>query len=37
MDFYVILSGTIEIVQPMPGREESITVQGPASSPETWI
>jgi len=29
MDFYVILSGTIEIVQPMPGREESITVQGP--------
>jgi thioredoxin reductase (NADPH) len=29
MDFYVILAGSIEIVQPLPGREESITVQGP--------
>ena len=29
MGFYVILSGSIEIVQPLPGREESITVQGP--------
>jgi len=29
IDFYVILSGSIEIVQPLPGREESITVQGP--------
>jgi thioredoxin reductase (NADPH) len=29
IDFYVILSGSIEIVQPLPGREESITIQGP--------
>jgi thioredoxin reductase (NADPH) len=29
IDFYVILSGSIEIVQPRAGREESITVQGP--------
>jgi len=29
MDFYVILAGSIEIVEPLPGREESITVQGP--------
>jgi thioredoxin reductase (NADPH) len=29
MRFYVILSGTVEIVEPMPGREESITVHGP--------
>src|SRR3982074_3625463 len=29
MDFYVILAGSIEIIQPLPGREESITVQGP--------
>jgi thioredoxin reductase (NADPH) len=29
MDFYVVLSGSIEIVQPLAGREESITVHGP--------
>jgi thioredoxin reductase (NADPH) len=28
-DFYVVLSGSIEMVQPRAGREESITVQGP--------
>src|ERR1700694_2269235 len=28
-DFYVVLSGSIELVQPRAGREESITVQGP--------
>jgi thioredoxin reductase (NADPH) len=28
-DFYVVLSGSVEIVEPLPGREESITVHGP--------
>jgi thioredoxin reductase (NADPH) len=28
-DLYVVLSGSIEVVQPLAGREESITVHGP--------
>jgi thioredoxin reductase (NADPH) len=29
LSFYVVLSGTIEVVRPLPGREESLTVHGP--------
>src|SRR4051812_11611133 len=29
MGFYVILSGKVEVVRPLPGREESLTVHGP--------
>jgi thioredoxin reductase (NADPH) len=29
MSFYVVLSGTIEVVRPLPGGEETLTVLGP--------
>jgi len=29
MNFYVVLSGTIEVVRPLPGGEETLTVHGP--------